>query len=93
MSERQACRLLSLSGITFRYKAQSTDDHELAQELLRLAERQSCWGYGKMVDYLRNKFAFYMTQTLIWDRLDEYNRQYAGVVLEGKKIIYANYCL
>ena len=55
MSERQACRLLSLSRTVFRYEAQSTDDHELAQELLRLAERQPRWGYGKMVDYLRNQ--------------------------------------
>ena len=55
MSERQACRLLSLSRTVFRYEAQSTDDHELAQELLRLAERQPRWGCGKMVDYLRNQ--------------------------------------
>ena len=54
MSERQACRLLSLSRSVFRYEAQLTDDQELAQELLRLAERQPRWGCGKMVDYLRN---------------------------------------
>jgi putative transposase len=55
MSERQACRLLSLSRSVFRYEAQSTDDHELAQELLRLAECQPHWGCGKMVDYLKNQ--------------------------------------
>jgi putative transposase len=55
MSERLACRLLSLSRSVFRYEAQSTDDHELAQELLRLAEHQPRWGCGKMVDYLRNQ--------------------------------------
>lgn len=38
-----------------------------------------------------NKSAFYMTETLIWERLDEYNRQYVGVVLDGRKVIYANY--
>ena len=27
----------------------------------------------------------------IWERLDEYNRQYIGVIPDGKKIIYANY--
>ena len=27
----------------------------------------------------------------IWERLDEYNRQYIGIILEGEKIIYANY--
>lgn len=42
--------------------------------------------------YLReNKSAFYMTEDLIWERLDEYNRQYIGVVLEGKNVIYASY--
>lgn len=38
-----------------------------------------------------NRSAFYMTETLIWKRLDEYNRQYIGVVLGGKKIIYASF--
>jgi putative transposase len=55
MSERQACRLLSLSRSVFGYEAQTRDDPELAQELLRLAERQPRWGCGKMVDYLRNQ--------------------------------------
>ncbi len=55
MSERQACRLLSLSRTVFRYEAQATDDHELAQELLRLADHQPHWGCGKMVDYLKNQ--------------------------------------
>ena len=27
----------------------------------------------------------------IWDRLDEYNRQYIGMVLDGRRVIYANY--
>ena len=38
-----------------------------------------------------NQSAFYMTQTLVWERLNEYNRQYVGVVLDGKKVIYGNY--
>ena len=38
-----------------------------------------------------NQSAFYMTETLIWEQLDEYNRQYVGIVLDGKKIIYASY--
>lgn len=38
-----------------------------------------------------NKSAFYMTETLIWERLDGYNRQYVGIVLEGRKVIYASY--
>jgi putative transposase len=55
LSERQACRLLSLSRTAFRYEAKSTDDHELAQELLRLADHQPRWGCGKMVDYLKHQ--------------------------------------
>lgn len=55
MSERQACRLLSTSRTIFRYAAKLTDDHEITQELLRLAERQPGWGCGKMVDYLKNQ--------------------------------------
>lgn len=27
----------------------------------------------------------------VWERLDEYNRQYIGIVLDGKQVIYANY--
>ena len=38
-----------------------------------------------------NKSAFYMTETLIWERLDGYNRQYVGIVLEGRKVTYASY--
>ena len=38
-----------------------------------------------------NKSAFYMTEILIWERLSEYNSQYVGVVLDGKKVIYASY--
>lgn len=53
--ERKACRLLSISRIAYRYQAKKTDDHELRQQLQILAERKSCWGYGKMRDYLKNK--------------------------------------
>ncbi len=38
-----------------------------------------------------NKSAFYMTETLVWEQLDEYNSQYVGIVLEGRKVIYASY--
>jgi hypothetical protein len=38
-----------------------------------------------------NKSAFYMTDAPVWDQLDEYKSQYVGVVLEGRKIIYASY--
>lgn len=38
-----------------------------------------------------NESAFYMTETLVWERLNEYNRQYVGIVLDGRRVIYANY--
>lgn len=34
---------------------------------------------------------FYSPGTPVWERLDEYNGQYVGVILDGKQIIYANY--
>jgi putative transposase len=43
-----------LNRCTYRYQARKTDDHEIAQELRQLAERQPHWGYRKMTDYLRN---------------------------------------
>jgi len=27
----------------------------------------------------------------IWKRMDDYNRQYVGIILDGKKMVYANY--
>jgi hypothetical protein len=38
-----------------------------------------------------NKSAFYMTDAPIWEQLGEYNRQYVGIILEGRKVIYASY--
>ena len=38
-----------------------------------------------------NKAAFYMTDVPVWEQLDEYNSQYVGIVLEGRKVIYASY--
>ena len=38
-----------------------------------------------------NKSAFYMTDAQVWEQLDEYNSQYVGIVLEGRKVIYASY--
>ncbi len=47
---------------------------------------------GGLPAYLQeNKSAFYMTDAPVWEQLDEYNSQYVGIVLEGRKIIYASY--
>lgn len=45
-----------------------------------------------LVSFLQeNPDRFYSSGTPVWERLDEYNRQYVGIVLDGKQIIYANY--
>jgi hypothetical protein len=38
-----------------------------------------------------NPDRFYSSGTPVWERLDEYNRQYIGIILDGKQFIYANY--
>ena len=38
-----------------------------------------------------NPDLFYLDEAPAWERLDEYNSQYIGIILEGRKIIYANY--
>ncbi|MBI5294459.1 MAG: hypothetical protein HY869_03210 [Chloroflexi bacterium] len=38
-----------------------------------------------------NQSAFHMTESPVWEQLEEYNRQYVGIVLDGQKVIYANY--
>lgn len=34
---------------------------------------------------------FYERNIPVWDRLEEYNRQYIGIHLDDKQVIYANY--
>ena len=41
--------------------------------------------------YLQKNPGRFYEGTPAWERLDEYNRQYVGMVLDGKQIIYANY--
>ena len=55
LSERRACRTVSLNRCTYRYQARKTDDHQIVQELRQLAESQPRWGCKKMTDYLRNQ--------------------------------------
>lgn len=38
-----------------------------------------------------NSDRFYSQDTPVWERLDEYERQYVGLILDGKNIVYANY--
>jgi hypothetical protein len=41
--------------------------------------------------FLENNPDRFSEGTPVWERLDEYNRQYIGIILDGKKIIYANF--
>lgn len=38
-----------------------------------------------------NADSFYMPGPSVWERLDEYNRQYIGLIVDDRKIIYANF--
>jgi hypothetical protein len=45
----------------------------------------------RLADYLRqNPEAFYR-QPPVWERLDEYQRQYIGLMFKGDRIIYGNF--
>jgi hypothetical protein len=45
-----------------------------------------------LVSYLeQNSESFYTRDIPIWERMDEYNRQYIGILVDGKRIVYANY--
>lgn len=34
---------------------------------------------------------FYVRDIPVWERLDEYDRQYIGVIVDNRRIVYANY--
>lgn len=38
-----------------------------------------------------NSDHFYLQDKPVWEKLDEYDRQYIGLILDGKNIVYANY--
>ena len=39
----------------------------------------------------QNADLFVLQDIPVWERLDEYNRQYVGLILDGQNIVYANY--
>ena len=55
LSERQACKLLNLSRSVYRYDSKLVNDKEITRSLKELAARKPRWGFGKMVDYLKNE--------------------------------------
>ena len=46
---------------------------------------------GVAVFLQENSDRFYEQGTPVWERLDEYNRQYIGLTVDGRKFIYANF--
>lgn len=46
---------------------------------------------GKIVDYLTQNANKFFWQPPVWERLDEYNRQYIGLERGAKKIIFGNF--
>jgi hypothetical protein len=45
-----------------------------------------------LIPYLeQNAERFYVRDIPVWERLDDYNRQYIGILVDGRRIVYANY--
>jgi hypothetical protein len=45
-----------------------------------------------LASYLQDNPGRFVKQgTPVWERLDDYDRQYIGIILDGKMIVYANY--
>jgi len=45
-----------------------------------------------LAPYLQeNSKRFYSEGIPVWDRLDDYNRQYIGIIIDGRQSMYANY--
>jgi len=55
ISERRACRVIGLSRSVYHYQAKRPDDADIQQELLTLAHKHRRWGFGKMMDWLRQQ--------------------------------------
>ena len=55
ISERRACRVIGLSRSVYRYQAKRPDDTAIKAELKSLAEKHRRWGFGKMMDWLRQQ--------------------------------------
>lgn len=45
----------------------------------------------KIIDYLTQNASKFFWQPPVWERLNEYDRQYIGLEREGKKVIFGNF--
>lgn len=46
---------MGMSRSGYRYQSKKSDDNEIKEQLLWLAERKPRWGFKKMYDYLKNQ--------------------------------------
>jgi hypothetical protein len=44
-----------------------------------------------LVSFLQNNSERFYAGTPVWEKLDDYNRQYSGIILDGKRTVYANF--
>ena len=55
MSLRQACILLNISSSVYYYKSTVKNDQPIIDQLTKLAEEHSRWGFWMMYHHLRNR--------------------------------------
>jgi len=55
LSERRACRLLSMSRTSYRYQPQPSTDGPIITVLEQLAEAHPRWGFGKMMQRISKR--------------------------------------
>lgn len=46
---------------------------------------------GQLRAFLSQNFESFNRQPPVWEQLDNYKRQYAGVTIKGRKVIYGNF--
>ena len=46
---------------------------------------------GNLDSFLREHAESFRRQPPVWEQLSDYKRQYAGVIINGKRVIYGNF--
>jgi putative transposase len=52
ISERRACRIISLSRSVLHYQAKKRDDDAMIEILKTVSEAHPRWGFGKIAQYV-----------------------------------------
>ena len=76
LTEEQAEGLNGATGVSASWSP-ATDD------ILKLEE--------ELAEYLEQNSTYFYHQPPVWERLDEYHRQYMGIERNGRRIIYGNF--